>query len=96
MPKVPNVASIDLAPDWLCEIISPATARFDRTKKMRVYARAEVAWLWLLDPLARTLEIFRREGELWTRTAAHADQEKVRADPFAEVELELSRWWLED
>ncbi|MEA2625799.1 MAG: hypothetical protein QOD06_1844, partial [Candidatus Binatota bacterium] len=62
MPKFPNVAAFTLAPDWLCEVISPSTARLDRSRKMRVYAREGVAHLWLVDPLARILEIYRLEN----------------------------------
>ncbi|HVV50643.1 MAG TPA: Uma2 family endonuclease [Polyangia bacterium] len=50
MPEVPDVAFLDLAPDWLCEVLSPSTAALDRTRKMHHYARAGVKHVWLLDP----------------------------------------------
>jgi Uma2 family endonuclease len=40
MPEVPDVAYFELAPDWLCEVLSPSTAKRDRTRKMHHYARA--------------------------------------------------------
>jgi Uma2 family endonuclease len=94
MATVPNVAAFTLAPDWLAEIISPSTVRHDRIAKMRCYARDGVAWVWLVDPLARTLEVFRLDGGRWTVVASHAGDEVVRVEPFAEVELRLARWWL--
>jgi Uma2 family endonuclease len=94
MPAVPNVAYFELAPDWVCETASPSTAKYDRTSKMRIYARAEVRHLWIIDPLARTLEVFRLENRRWSQISAHADDEKVRAEPFDAIELELATWWL--
>ena len=94
MPAVPSVAYFELAPDWVCEVASPSTAKLDRTKKMRVYAEAGVGHLWIVDPLLRTLEVFRLVDTSWTLVAALADDEKVRAEPFDEVELELASWWI--
>jgi len=53
-------AFISLAPDWVCEVLSPSTARWDRVKKVPVYARYGVDWVWLVDPVARTLEVLRQ------------------------------------
>ncbi|MCE9574603.1 MAG: Uma2 family endonuclease [Deltaproteobacteria bacterium] len=94
MPTVPSAPFLTLAPDWVCEIASPSTARHDRTSKPRIYARAEVGFMWIVDPLARTLEIFTRDRDHWSFIAAHATDEKVRAVPFDAVELDLAGWWL--
>src|SRR5437867_3814671 len=45
MPVLPDVVGFTLAPDWVCEVISPSTARIDRGRKLRVYAREQVAHL---------------------------------------------------
>src|SRR5206468_4694835 len=66
MSTVPNTAAFTLAPDWLCEIISPSSVRHDRIAKMRKYAREAVAAVWLVDPLARTFESLRLDGMRWT------------------------------
>lgn len=96
MAVVPNVAAFALAPDWVCEIVSPSSARHDRIAKMRCYAREGVAAVWLVDPLARTLESLRLESGRWTVAASHAGDELARVEPFAELELRLARWWLPD
>jgi len=93
MPMVPNTAAFALAPDWVCEIVSASTARHDRVRKMPCYARNGVARLWLVDPLARTLENFELVGERWTVVASHAGDEIVRIEPFAGAEIRLDRWW---
>ena len=94
MPVLPNVAAFEQAPDWACEVVSPSTARIDRVQKMAIYAREKVSHLWLIDPLARTLEVYRLESQHWTLAGSHADQAHIRAEPFDAIELDLARWWL--
>jgi len=95
MPSRPNVPYSTLAPDWICEVLSPSTAGFDRVRKMPVYLRAGVIHAWLLDPIGRSLEIYRRQESGWLLTATYGDdQDRVRAEPFDAIELELSALWL--
>ncbi|MDI7268438.1 MAG: Uma2 family endonuclease [Myxococcota bacterium] len=94
MPVFPDVPFSDLAPDWVCEVLSPATEQLDRVRKMPIYAREQVGHAWLINPVHRTLEVFRREGERWVPAAAHGGDEKVRAEPFEAVELALSVLWI--
>lgn len=95
MPTVPNVAWFTLVPDWVCEVISPSTGRIDRTRKMAIYGKEGVAHLWFVDPLARTLEIYRRESDRWLVAATHGGPERIHAEPFEEIELDLDQWWIE-
>jgi Uma2 family endonuclease len=95
LPRIPNAAWIETPPDWLCETLSPSTARIDRTRKLRIYAREGVRHVWLLDPLARTLEVLVRDGERWAIASSHGGDDLVNAEPFAAVALELSRLWLD-
>jgi Uma2 family endonuclease len=93
MPKAPAEAFIELSPDWVCEILSPSTARFDRVKKLPVYARAGVGHAWLIDPAARTLEALRLNGGRWVLLGAHGGDDVVRAEPFQAIEIPLERLW---
>jgi Uma2 family endonuclease len=93
MALLPKTAYFPLAPDWVCEILSPSTAQLDRAKKLAIYAREQVAHAWLIDPLARTLEVLQLDGSRWTILATHAGSEVVRAEPFTEVNLELEALW---
>jgi Uma2 family endonuclease len=92
---VPNVAAFDLAPDWVCEVVSPSTAQLDRARKMQIYAREHVGHLWLVDPLARTIEIYRLDAGRWVVASTHGGSEPVRAEPFEQCDLDPGRWWLE-
>ena len=95
MPVLQNVAYFELEPDWVCEVVSPSTARIDRVRKVPIYAREGVGHLWLIDPLQQTLEVFRLEGHHWMLVSTHGGAEIVRAEPFEALELDMSRWWLE-
>jgi Uma2 family endonuclease len=95
MPVLENIPYCELAPDWVCEVISPATARLDRVRKMPIYAREQVSHLWLVDPLVHTLEVYRLEGQQWIVVSMHGGAEEVHAEPFEAIELDISRWWLE-
>jgi len=86
---------ISVAPDWVCEVLSPASARRDRADKMPIYARHQVGHLWLLDPGLQTLEIYALEQGRWVLAGVHAGSARVRAEPFTELELDLGLLWLE-
>jgi Uma2 family endonuclease len=93
MAELPDAAYFELPPDWVCEILSPSTAAEDRADKMPRYAGVGVAHAWLVDPLVRTLEVFRLERGRWTLLATHKGDAIVRAEPFDAVELELGALW---
>lgn len=95
MPKVPEGVEFRVTPDWLCEILSPTTERVDRTRKLRIYARAGVPVIWLLNPVERTLEVLRLEDGRWTLMGVFDGDEVVRAEPFDAVVLDLSLVWAE-
>jgi Uma2 family endonuclease len=82
-----------VSPDWICEVLSPSTARSDRAEKLPLYARHDVGHVWVIDPKAETLEIYRRQSELWLLVATHAGDAKVRAEPFDAIELDLGALW---
>jgi len=95
MPVLENVPYFEQAPDWVCEVVSPSTGRLDRVRKMPIYAREQVGHLWLVDPLLRTLEVYRLERQQWVVASTHGGADSVHAEPFATVELDMSRWWLD-
>ena len=95
LPAIPPEAFFTMAPDWVCEVLSPSTASFDRVKKMRVFAREGVGQAWLVDPLARTLEVYEQGGGRWVLVSAHEGTETVRVPPFGELDLVLPDLWVE-
>lgn len=93
LPILPNEPYLTLAPDWVCEVVSPKTGRLDRIKKLPLYVREGVSHAWLIDPLQRTLEVFRNESGRWALLSTHAEDDEVRAEPFDAIGLDLAFLW---
>jgi Uma2 family endonuclease len=100
MPKMPRVVGVTLAPDWVCEVLPPSAAVLDREKqvldlrkKMNVYAREGVRHLWRVDPLRQELEVYALAGSRWQRQSTHTGQDRVHAEPFTPLQLELALLW---
>ncbi|WP_239490071.1 Uma2 family endonuclease [Luteitalea sp. TBR-22] len=93
MPRLPDVAYIEATPDWVCEVLSPSTERLDRDRKLWVYGSAGVGHVWLVDPLAESLEVLRRVGGSWTHVATHVGRDVAREEPFDALDLHLALLW---
>ena len=93
MPGVEDVPFFTLPPDWVCETLSKSTEQHDRGKKLRIYAQHGVGHAWLINPMRRMLEVYRRQERAWLLLGVHADDDVVRAEPFDAIELDLSRLW---
>jgi Uma2 family endonuclease len=93
MPELPDTAYFVLAPDWVCEILSPSTERIDRARKLGIYARERVAHVWLISPENRTLEVLALDGASFVIHTVFEGDDLVRAIPFDAVELPLSSLW---
>ncbi len=93
MPTLPLTAQFKTAPDWVCEVTSPSSIRHDRVLKLPFYARAGVRHAWLVDPLVKTLEVFRLVDGLWQVAASFGGDDVVRAEPFDGVDLPLKALW---
>jgi Uma2 family endonuclease len=96
MPRPPRDHRYEVVPDWVCEILSPGTAKRDRTEKMPLYAHHGVAHLWLVDPLLKTLEAYQLSGGKWLNAGNYRDDDRIRLAPFDEIEIPLADLWLPD
>lgn len=94
MPELPDEAWFELAPDWVCEILSPSTAQADRGVKMPIYAREGVRDLWLIDPELRTLEAYTlSDSGLWSLLATLTNDASVTMQPFDAITFPLESLW---
>ena len=84
---------IDLAPDWVCEVLAPSTERVDRGRKLDLYRREGVGHVWLVSSVLQTLEVLRRHDLGWLLVATFEGSIVVRAEPFDAVELDLAVVW---
>jgi Uma2 family endonuclease len=96
MPKLPGTAFIELAPDWICEVLSPGNAHFDRGIKMPRYAAAGVTFAWLLDPIEKTLEVFKLTSTRpakWVLQNTFSGADPIYPEPFDALPFELDVLW---
>ena len=93
LPNPSELKVFEISPDWVCEILSPSTARNDRVAKFKIYADHKVPHYWIVDPLNKTLEIFQLEGSHYTPILGFGGDEKVTAPPFEDFEFNLGNLW---
>ena len=93
MPDYPDTAYFTLAPDWVCEVLSASTRKVDLHEKRPIYAREGVSYLWLVDPIDRTLEAFELHDGQWLLIASAKDDEPVTIRPFDAVTFSLGDLW---
>jgi Uma2 family endonuclease len=94
LPVVPDAAFLGLAPDWLCEVLSPSTERIDRARKLRIYARERVAWIWLVNPVLEVLEVLALGPGGYVIRATYEGGGEVRPEPFDALAWPLDDLWL--
>ena len=93
MPELPETAFFELVPDWICEVLSPSTARMDRAEKMPLYAKYGVRHLWLIDPDVQTLEAYELRDENWVLFVTLDKDKPVSVPPYDAAEFPLSALW---
>ncbi|MGH8551452.1 MAG: Uma2 family endonuclease [Methylococcales bacterium] len=93
MPYFPDEAYFSIAPDWICEVLSPGTARTDRAVKMPIYAGESVQWLWLVDPDVRILEVYHWFEGQWLLEHTWQNNEVAKAPPFDAISMNMSDFW---
>jgi len=93
MPVLPDTAWFESPPDWVCEVLSPATARTDRVEKLPLYAIHHVRHVWLVDPDLRTLEAYENHDGQWLLLKALEHDNRVQLPPFDAITFSLGALW---
>src|SRR3954469_24347423 len=91
--ELPDENPVTVLPDWRCEILSPRTARDDKRLKLPLYARSQIPWSWLVDPVLRFVEVYQTVNGYPTLVASAQEDEQRVLPPF-ELEVSLAGWWL--
>ncbi len=86
-PALPAGFPLTARPDWVCEILSPSTARYDLVQKQRTLHQHGVPHYWIVDPEHETLTVLRRDETAYLRILDAGVGDTVRAEPFVEVEI---------
>ncbi len=94
LPEMPTEAAFTTAPDWVCEVLSPSTGTLDRIHKVPVFALHKVAHVWLVDPVGRSIEVLRLDGDSY-RLARMIDSKMKTAaiEPFDAIEIDVQALW---
>lgn len=92
-PEIDGTVGIPVAPDWVCEVLSPSTAARDRSVKMQKYAEWGVAFIWIADPEHKTLEAYQLTEGKWLQLDVLHGETGVELDPFAAAPFSLDALW---
>lgn len=90
---LPDVAYIDVVPDWVCEVLSASAEKRDRGEKRRIYGEAGVGHLWLLDPRLQLLEVFVLSQGRWVLVGTWGSDDVVTVPPFDAISISLADLW---
>lgn len=93
MPELPTTPWFAVAPDWVCEVLSPSTALLDRTRKQEIYRSEGVTWLWFIDPVAHTIEVLNRAEAHWIVAGSFGGDGDTRIPPFDAVAIDVGALW---
>ena len=88
-----DAAYFELAPDWVCEVLSASTEQRDRGSKRRIYGEAGVGHLWLLDPRFQLLEVCALTEGRWLLIGTWRSDDVVSAPPFEAISISLADLW---
>jgi Uma2 family endonuclease len=84
---------VEGAPTLVVEILSPSTRETDRNTKLRLYASYGIPWYWIVDPDARTVEVYKLVASSYTLSARIAGDEPLGAEPFPDLALAPAALW---
>ena len=85
-----DATPVSLIPDWVAEVLSPATAAFDRGPKKDAYGLMGVGWLWILDPDDRRVETFQNVRGRMLPGPVFASDGELAFPPFEELRIPVA------
>ncbi|MBM4346217.1 MAG: Uma2 family endonuclease [Deltaproteobacteria bacterium] len=94
LPELPDDWPLDVRPDWVCEVLSPGTARYDRSTKAQLYAASGIPHYWIVDPSERLVEVLELSGDKWRVFGVFGDDDKLVLPPFGEFDITVSDLFL--
>ncbi|MBI5348688.1 MAG: Uma2 family endonuclease [Chloroflexi bacterium] len=83
-------------PDLAIEIVSENDERRDRIIKKEEYAQAGIPEYWIVDPEAKTVEIYRLEGKTYQTHSALTEKDKLTSPTFPNFEISVVELFAEN
>lgn len=90
-PERPGGFPVQTRPDWICEVLSPSTARRDLGEKRILLQRAGVPWFWTVNVELELVQVYRWSPEGYLLSTSAGGKDRVALPPFEAVALELGR-----
>jgi Uma2 family endonuclease len=90
----PDVTPVTLVPDWVAEVLSPSTAKTDRTLKREAYGAMGVGWLWLLDTDGRRVETFANVRGQMIAGLVFETGDALTGEPFGDTPVPVRELFL--
>ena len=75
------------APDLLVEILSPSTARVDRSVKLQTYAHYGVSEYWIVNPTDLTVEVYTHHEAGYLVAGVYGPGDTIVAGQFAQASI---------
>lgn len=95
-PEPDERGLVTVMPDFVGEVLSSSTARYDTGPKRDAYFKAGVTFYWLIDPAYKTLTILERGDRGYVIVLVAGPDETVRAPPFDGVEIPVGGLFLDE
>jgi Uma2 family endonuclease len=96
LPELDQRGVVTAVPDWICEVLTPESARTDLGEKRLAYHRAGVTHYWIVDPYNGTLTVLHWTPDGYLFAFAAGRREKVRAPPFDAIEISVAELFGDD
>jgi Uma2 family endonuclease len=88
LPELPDEGIVRVLPDWICAVLSTNRAD-DPVRKKRLSHRCKIPHYWIIDPRDEILTVLRWTPDGYTEVLAAERGERVRAEPFDAIELQV-------
>lgn len=77
-------------PDLIIEILSKGTAAKDRGIKKDIYEQFAVREYWIVDPQARSIEVYQMESDRYRLVLLAAEEGIIKSSVLTDLELDIS------
>ena len=77
-------------PILVAEILSPSTASHDFVRKMHLYQRVGVKEYWIVDPILKSFNVYRHDGNSLKWQAEHEMGDTLSPSTFPDPAIHVS------
>ncbi|CAB3396167.1 Endonuclease, Uma2 family (Restriction endonuclease fold) [Kyrpidia spormannii] len=77
-------------PTLVVEVLSPSTATQDYVRKMNLYQQVGIAEYWIVDPVVRVINVYRREDSRLRWFAEYKEGDALSPSMFPDLTIEVN------